>query len=190
MANSKTAVAAAGGANVAARSSLWDSIRACGIFGTRVKKEELKRRIVIPLYLRSAMAAAIRDQDASVGVSDAAENRGSAEADEMPEAPIVVFVNSRSGGRHGPELKIRVQELISEEQVFMHFPLLSCACYCIYDSWSFLGERSVGAFREHFSFLRTLFQFRLKTLNLLSLIAIPNAVPHLSSDLKALLGRF
>ncbi|XP_074570006.1 diacylglycerol kinase 3-like [Curcuma longa] len=118
MSNSKTAAEAAGGANVAARSSLWDSIRACGIFGSRVKKEELKRRIVIPLYLRSAMAAAIRDQDAGAGASAAAENRGGVEADEMPEAPIVVFVNSRSGGRHGPELKIRLQELINEEQVF------------------------------------------------------------------------
>jgi hypothetical protein len=32
-------------------------------------------------------------------------------------APVVVFVNSKSGGRHGPELKVRLHELISEEQV-------------------------------------------------------------------------
>ena len=32
-------------------------------------------------------------------------------------APLVVFVNSRSGGRHGPELKVRLHELITEEQV-------------------------------------------------------------------------
>jgi hypothetical protein len=30
---------------------------------------------------------------------------------------MVVFVNSKSGGRHGPELKLRLHELISEEQV-------------------------------------------------------------------------
>ncbi|KAE8796899.1 diacylglycerol kinase 3-like [Hordeum vulgare] len=31
--------------------------------------------------------------------------------------PMVVFVNSKSGGRHGPELKVRLHELISKEQV-------------------------------------------------------------------------
>lgn len=117
MSNSKTAVAAAGGANVAARSSLWDSIRACGIFGTRVEKEELRRRIMMPAYLRSAVAESIRAQDAAAGVSAAAEKRSGTEADELPETPLVVFVNSRSGGRHGPELLIRLQDLISDEQV-------------------------------------------------------------------------
>ncbi|KAI4972145.1 hypothetical protein ZWY2020_003070 [Hordeum vulgare] len=31
--------------------------------------------------------------------------------------PMVVFVNSKSGGRHGPGLKVRLHELISKEQV-------------------------------------------------------------------------
>ncbi|KAI4994236.1 hypothetical protein ZWY2020_029284 [Hordeum vulgare] len=31
--------------------------------------------------------------------------------------PMVVFVHSKSGGRHGPELKVRLHELISKEQV-------------------------------------------------------------------------
>ncbi|KAG6508220.1 hypothetical protein ZIOFF_033592 [Zingiber officinale] len=118
MSNSKAAVEAAGGANVKARSSLWDSIRACGIFGTKVQKEELRRRIVMPAYLRSAVAESIRVRDVGAGVSAAAEKRSGTEADEMPEAPLVVFVNSRSGGRHGPELLIRLQDLISDEQVF------------------------------------------------------------------------
>ncbi|XP_042394958.1 diacylglycerol kinase 3-like [Zingiber officinale] len=118
MSNSKAAVEAAGGANVKARSSLWDSIRACGIFGAKVQKEELRRRIVMPAYLRSAVAESIRVRDVGAGVSAAAEKRSGTEADEMPEAPLVVFVNSRSGGRHGPELLIRLQDLISDEQVF------------------------------------------------------------------------
>ncbi|KAG6504771.1 hypothetical protein ZIOFF_037118 [Zingiber officinale] len=116
MSNSKAAVEAAGGANVKARSSLWDSIRACGIFGAKVQKEELRRRIVMPAYLRSAVAESIRVRDVGAGVSAAAEKRSGTEADEMPEAPLVVFVNSRSGGRHGPELLIRLQDLISDEQ--------------------------------------------------------------------------
>ncbi|KAK8968062.1 Diacylglycerol kinase 7 [Platanthera guangdongensis] len=37
---------------------------------------------------------------------------------DPPETPMVVFVNSRSGGRHGPELTSRLQELIGEDQVF------------------------------------------------------------------------
>ncbi|XP_044972551.1 uncharacterized protein LOC123440023 [Hordeum vulgare subsp. vulgare] len=31
--------------------------------------------------------------------------------------PMVVFVNSKSGGRHGPGIKVRLHELISKEQV-------------------------------------------------------------------------
>ncbi|URE44137.1 Diacylglycerol kinase [Musa troglodytarum] len=111
------------GGTVAARSSVWESIRGCGISGMRIDKEELRRRILMPAYLRSAMASAIRAQDANAGaeaaMKDGAKGRGGGpEVDEMPEAPMVVFVNSRSGGRHGPQLKLRLQELISEEQVF------------------------------------------------------------------------
>ncbi|CAL9199935.1 unnamed protein product [Musa hybrid cultivar] len=111
------------GGTVAARSSVWESIRGCGISGMRIDKEELRRRILMPAYLRLAMSSAIRARDADAGaeaaLKDGAEGRGGGpEVDEMPEAPMVVFVNSRSGGRHGPQLKLRLQELISEEQVF------------------------------------------------------------------------
>ncbi|WOL08598.1 diacylglycerol kinase 3 [Canna indica] len=115
MSNSTTAEAVARGGTVAARSSVWDSVRVCGIFsGMGIDKQELRRRILMPEYLRSAMVAAIRTQDAD-GAAEAALQAGT---DELPEAPVVVFVNSRSGGRHGPQLKLRLQELISEEQVF------------------------------------------------------------------------
>lgn len=39
------------------------------------------------------------------------------EPTEPPECPMVVFINPKSGGRHGPELKARLQDLMSEEQV-------------------------------------------------------------------------
>ncbi|RRT71486.1 hypothetical protein B296_00002630 [Ensete ventricosum] len=121
------------GGTVVARSSVWESIRGCGISGMRIDKEELRRRILMPAYLRLAMASAIRAQDADAGaesaMKDGAEGRGGGpEVDEMPEAPMVVFVNSRSGGRHGPQLKLRLQELISEEQVKKETPPVSLSC--------------------------------------------------------------
>lgn len=133
MANSTKAAAAAaearaGGGRVAARSSVWDSIRGCGILGISIDKKELRRKIVMPEYLRSAMAEAIRAQDVSAGV-EAAKRSGGTEEKELPEAPLVVFVNSRSGGRHGPQLMLRMQELISEEQVPPPLPTFFFALY-------------------------------------------------------------
>ncbi|OAY79843.1 Diacylglycerol kinase 7, partial [Ananas comosus] len=105
------------GGGVAARVSIWESLRGCGIPGKGVDKEELRRRVVIPERLRAAMAAAMREKGVGAGLSAAAAAAAPGE-EAAPEAPIVVFVNSRSGGRHGPALTLRLRELISEEQVF------------------------------------------------------------------------
>ncbi|KAL6012330.1 hypothetical protein ACLOJK_002815 [Asimina triloba] len=95
------------------RGSLVDSFRGCGLSGIRVDRDDLRRRILLPEYLRVAMVEAMRAKDASV------EPRGPpCYNDDAPQAPIVIFVNSRSGGRHGPILKGRLQELLGEEQVF------------------------------------------------------------------------
>lgn len=113
------AEAAAGGKVTAARSSIWDSIQGCGLAGTRIDKEELRRRILMPEYLRIGMATAIRNKDWNAGVTEASSMANRNRDDQAaPEAPMVVFVNSRSGGRHGPALKERLQELMAEEQVF------------------------------------------------------------------------
>ena len=105
----------------AARVSIWESVRACGIWGKEVDKAELRRQVVMPLHLRRAVAAAVVAKDEAAGVaaaSAAMEGAGDGEKEEGPTvAPVVVFVNSRSGGRHGPELKVRLHELITEEQV-------------------------------------------------------------------------
>ncbi|KAL5842294.1 hypothetical protein ACOSQ3_012897 [Xanthoceras sorbifolium] len=37
---------------------------------------------------------------------------------DPPDAPLVVFVNSSSGGRYGPELKQRLQQVMGPEQGF------------------------------------------------------------------------
>ncbi|XP_038992931.1 diacylglycerol kinase 4-like [Hibiscus syriacus] len=101
---------------IVARSSMMDWIRACGLAGVRIDKEELRRRLLMPQYLRLAMLDSIRKKDADGG--DHRFRSRSSDGATIPESPMVVFINSRSGGRHGPVLKERLQELISEEQVF------------------------------------------------------------------------
>nr|CAD1827874.1 unnamed protein product [Ananas comosus var. bracteatus] len=68
----------------------------CGIFGKEIDKEELRRRIAMPRYLCAAVAAAARSKDATSAAAAAAAPTAGEEA--APEAPVVVFVNSRSGG--------------------------------------------------------------------------------------------
>lgn len=104
---------------IAARSSVIESLKGCGLPGVRIDKEELRRKILIPQYLRQAMRDAIASRDHRAGDRHFA-NAGAPEV--APESPMVVFINSRSGGRHGPELKGRLQELMSEEQVRFWFP--------------------------------------------------------------------
>ncbi|KAK4754889.1 hypothetical protein SAY87_008646 [Trapa incisa] len=76
----------------------------------------------MPKHLRIAMRNSIRFQDPNSGLEKDQLSSGESTADaappEAPESPMVVFINSRSGGRHGPELKLRLQQLIAEEQVF------------------------------------------------------------------------
>ncbi|XVF34284.1 hypothetical protein REPUB_Repub18cG0046100 [Reevesia pubescens] len=106
-------------ARIVARSSMMDSLRACGLSslsGVRIDKEDLRRRLLIPQYLRLAMLDSIRKKDVDGG-DQHFHLRGSDDI-PCPESPMIVFINSRSGGRYGPVLKERLQQLISEEQVF------------------------------------------------------------------------
>lgn len=111
---------------IAARSSMIDSIRGCGLSGMRIDKEDLRRKLSIPEYLRVAMSNAIRRKEgeppADTCQSDVIVDGNGV---QPPEAPMVVFINSRSGGRHGPELKERLQELMGKEQVTNFFFLIS-----------------------------------------------------------------
>lgn len=85
--------------------------------GVRVDKEELRRRISIPADLAATMREAIKFKDPVVAARKYADAAAERAVVEPPEAPVVVFVNSRSGGRHGPELMARLQELMGENQV-------------------------------------------------------------------------
>lgn len=99
---------------IAARSSMIDSFKACGLAGLRIDQEDLRKRLIIPEYLRIAMVEAVRNKE-FVYNEDRHRWDGTSTA---PEAAVIVFVNSKSGGRRGPTLKARLQELISKEQVF------------------------------------------------------------------------
>lgn len=105
---------------IAARSSILDSLRGCGLSGMRIDKDDLKKQLTMPQYLRFAMRDSIRLQDPAAGESRYL-NRTAGEDSAAPPCPMVVFINSRSGGRHGPELKERLQQLMSEEQVLLAF---------------------------------------------------------------------
>ncbi|KAI3961495.1 hypothetical protein MKX01_001231 [Papaver californicum] len=104
---------------IASRSSLIDSI-GCGLNGVSIiDEEELKHKILIPKYLRVAMCEAIQTKNPNVGFQENAAAAGDKNGEnEVPEAPMVVFVNSKSGGRKGSALQQILQEFISEEQVF------------------------------------------------------------------------
>lgn len=113
---------------IASRSSMIESFKGCGLTGLRIDKEELQKKLRMPQHLRFAMRDSIRLQDPRAGESrlpGASSIAGSTfvpetdpETKEEPsESPMVVFINPRSGGRHGPLLKERLQMLISEEQV-------------------------------------------------------------------------
>lgn len=79
-----------------------------------IPKDELKKKITMPTYIRLAMYQAMESKDIDAGKS---HFECCTSSEESPESPLVVFVNSRSGGRHGPELKETLQNLMSEEQV-------------------------------------------------------------------------
>jgi diacylglycerol kinase (ATP) len=114
------------------------SFRSCG-FGraatSAFEKEDLRLRAAFPQRLRDAVHAALKARDPSAGAFALAEAPGVGGAaanpwfalapEDAPENPLVAFVNPRSGGRLGPVLKTRLQELIGEDQVKPPPPWLS-----------------------------------------------------------------
>ncbi|KAK7327712.1 hypothetical protein VNO77_21800 [Canavalia gladiata] len=98
--------------------SIVESFRGCGISGGfRMAREELRQRLMMPQYLRLAMRDSIRYQDPTAGEIRYIHRMDNEDV-FAPPTPMVVFINPRSGGRHGPVLMERLQHLISEEQVF------------------------------------------------------------------------
>ncbi|KAL2502319.1 Diacylglycerol kinase 7 [Forsythia ovata] len=110
-----------GSSTSSGRSSVIESLRGCTLAGVRIPKEELRKKITLPEYMRVAMKEAIQAKNVEANTVTQlyqAAHADGAELAEPPESPLVVFINSKSGGRHGPELKARLQTLMGEEQVF------------------------------------------------------------------------
>ncbi|WOK94052.1 hypothetical protein Cni_G02754 [Canna indica] len=93
------------------------------------------RIVLIPEYLRSGMVVAMRARDSEAGVKAAfnVQKKRRVEVFEAPAGtnPLVVFVNSRSGGGQGPQLKLQLQELISDDQVF-DLKVITPSCFVKY----------------------------------------------------------
>ncbi|KVH90672.1 hypothetical protein Ccrd_007352 [Cynara cardunculus var. scolymus] len=74
----------------------------------------------MPEYLRFAIRYSIASKDFDSGKHhyDGTTTAGDNPLVVAAECPLVVFINSKSGGRHRPELKARLQDLMGEEQVY------------------------------------------------------------------------
>ncbi|XP_042421349.1 diacylglycerol kinase 4-like [Zingiber officinale] len=99
-------------------SSIKDySLGGCGL--GKVGKDNLRRRVMIPDRLAVAIVEAVRSRNIAAGlVAEAAAREVGWEDEDPPESPLVVFINSRSGGRLGSVLKGRLENLIGADQVF------------------------------------------------------------------------
>ena len=94
-----------------------------------VTDDDLKARVVIPKYLSKDMANAV----ATKGAADP-EGPPAGERVEAPTCPILVFINSKSGGRLGSELMKHFEELISPNQVSNPSILFTGLCrFVFYD---------------------------------------------------------
>ncbi|KAF9615009.1 hypothetical protein IFM89_021563 [Coptis chinensis] len=86
---------------IAARSSLVDSIKGCGIKGIRIDKEELKKKILIPEYLRLAINEAIRVKDTGSVVGDAERFD-----DKFEQGKFRLVLHEEIGSKHSEPLFI------------------------------------------------------------------------------------
>lgn len=124
----------------ALRAAIAGSLKGCGI--PLIDKEELKRKIAVPVRLRRAMAAAVKNKDPSVEGFEKGEGD---EEEDVPEAPLVVFINPRSGGRQGPVLMDKLLKFLGEEQVSQTLtPILTPKRRPFVVHWVGMNENGIG----------------------------------------------
>ncbi|KVH87656.1 ATP-NAD kinase-like domain-containing protein [Cynara cardunculus var. scolymus] len=107
------------------KASMIESIKGRSMSGVRVSRGDLRRKMTMPAYLRLAIRDAIAAKSIDAGkrhygvASLCLVDDGGGEKCPLgtPESPVVVFVNSKSGGRQGYALKSKLQNLMGEEQV-------------------------------------------------------------------------
>lgn len=78
-----------------------------------IKDELFRLQFVMPEYLRVAMAAAVESQQ-----MDYPGTAAPLESGKAPVHPLIVMINSKSGGRKGPVLRSLLNDLLSKEQVY------------------------------------------------------------------------
>lgn len=106
-----------GGGGGGIRASVMESLRGCGMVVGHIDKEDLKRKLLIPLYLRQAIVDCIRLKDPFAAINNQLIDIQINDHEEAPQGPLIVFINPRSGGRSGPVLMERLQVLMGFEQV-------------------------------------------------------------------------
>lgn len=79
------------------------------------RDEVFRLQFVMPQYLRMAMAAAVESKMVDAPVSNLPTHPQTTNA---PLYPLIVMINSKSGGRKGPALRAVLNDLLSKEQVF------------------------------------------------------------------------
>lgn len=100
----------------------------------------------MPEYLRLAISDAIKAKNINAGkhhfdankLADFSDDGGDNPPPVAPESPLVVFVNSKSGGRHGSDLLSKLPDLMGVEQVLfisslssLHFHMhVLCSFLC------------------------------------------------------------
>ncbi|XP_023746876.1 diacylglycerol kinase 4 [Lactuca sativa] len=107
------------------KSKVIKSIRSCSLSGMKVSKDKLRQKITMPEYLRLAISDAIKAKNINAGkhhfdankLADFSDDGGDNPPPVAPESPLVVFVNSKSGGRHGSDLLSKLPDLMGVEQV-------------------------------------------------------------------------
>ncbi|XP_024396907.1 diacylglycerol kinase 3 isoform X2 [Physcomitrium patens] len=89
--------------------------------GRNLTDKDLKMTVVIPEYLSKDMAIAVETEGAATP-----ESPPSGEKIVAPTCPVLVFINSKSGGRLGDQLMEHFKDLISPHQLYdlsQHSPI-------------------------------------------------------------------
>jgi diacylglycerol kinase (ATP) len=73
----------------------------------RIDKDELRKRLIIPKYLKISMVEAVRNNEV---VFDEDQHCWD-DTNTALKVVVILFVNSKSGGRRGPTLKARLPKL-------------------------------------------------------------------------------
>jgi diacylglycerol kinase (ATP) len=82
------------------------------LVGLRIDKDELRKRLIIPEYLKISMVEVVRNNEVVFDEDQHCwDNTNTA-----LKAAVIVFVNSKSIGRRGPTLKAHLQKLSAKSR--------------------------------------------------------------------------